>query len=80
VLPVHREVHQRVVERGAPRAARLEETLLVDDREVGAVVFGSDQGLVGQFNDLVTDFALGTLAGLSGRPSITSTAVARPRP
>ena len=37
---------------------------------VGAVVFGSDQGLVGQFNDLVTDFALGTLAGLSGRPQV----------
>jgi len=29
---------------------------------LGAVVFGSDQGLVGQFNDLVADYALNTLA------------------
>lgn len=31
---------------------------------IGAVVFGSDQGLVGQFNDLVTDHAVATLAAL----------------
>jgi F-type H+-transporting ATPase subunit gamma len=31
-----------------------------------AVVFGSDQGLVGQFNDVVIDFALKTLAALPG--------------
>ncbi|MTW22068.1 F0F1 ATP synthase subunit gamma [Allochromatium palmeri] len=31
----------------------------------GAVVFGSDQGLVGQFNDLVADHAVKTLAGLT---------------
>jgi F-type H+-transporting ATPase subunit gamma len=34
---------------------------------VGAVVFGSDQGLVGQFNDVVTDFAIKTLAALPGK-------------
>jgi len=28
---------------------------------IGAVVFGSDQGLVGQFNDVVADFAVKTL-------------------
>jgi F-type H+-transporting ATPase subunit gamma len=33
---------------------------------IGAVVFGSDQGLVGQFNDVVTDFAITTLAALPG--------------
>lgn len=33
---------------------------------VGAVVFGSDQGLVGQFNDVVADFAEKALAALSG--------------
>jgi F-type H+-transporting ATPase subunit gamma len=32
---------------------------------IGAVVFGSDQGLVGQFNDLVTDHAVKTLKGLT---------------
>jgi len=34
---------------------------------ISAVVFGSDQGLVGQFNDIVTDFAVKTLAALPGQ-------------
>jgi F-type H+-transporting ATPase subunit gamma len=34
----------------------------------GAVVFGSDQGLVGQFNDLVADHAVTTLQGLTDSP------------
>jgi F-type H+-transporting ATPase subunit gamma len=33
----------------------------------GAIVFGSDQGLVGQFNDVMVSFALDTLAKLPGR-------------
>ncbi len=33
---------------------------------VGAVVFGSDQGLVGQFNDVVGQYALMTLSALPG--------------
>ena len=37
---------------------------------VGAVVFGSDQGLVGQFNDVVVDFAIKTLAAQPGQPHI----------
>ena len=37
---------------------------------IGAVVFGSDQGLVGQFNDVVADFAIETLAALPGKPEI----------
>ena len=36
----------------------------------GAVVFGSDQGLVGRFNDQVADFAAKTLAGLAGKPLV----------
>jgi F-type H+-transporting ATPase subunit gamma len=36
----------------------------------GAIVFGSDQGLVGQFNDTVADFAAETLATLPGKPVI----------
>lgn len=35
-----------------------------------AVVFGSDQGLVGRFNDRVADFALKALAALPGTPRI----------
>jgi F-type H+-transporting ATPase subunit gamma len=37
---------------------------------IGAVVFGSDQGLVGQFNEVVVDYAVKTLAALPGRPRI----------
>jgi F-type H+-transporting ATPase subunit gamma len=31
-----------------------------------AIVFGSDQGLVGQFNDVVADYAIKTLSGFTG--------------
>lgn len=37
---------------------------------VAAVVFGSDQGLVGQFNDVVADYAVETLAALPSDPDI----------
>jgi F-type H+-transporting ATPase subunit gamma len=37
---------------------------------IGAVVFGSDQGLVGQFNDVVADYAVKTLAALTAKPEI----------
>jgi F-type H+-transporting ATPase subunit gamma len=37
---------------------------------VDAVVFGSDQGLVGRFNDVVADFAVGALAKLPGTPRV----------
>ncbi|MBK5966248.1 F0F1 ATP synthase subunit gamma [Thiocystis minor] len=36
--------------------------------DIGAVVFGSDQGLVGQFNDLVAEQAVKTLEGLTDPP------------
>ena len=41
-----------------------------NEASVGAVVFGSDQGLVGQFNDVVADFAVKTLAALPGKPHV----------
>lgn len=37
---------------------------------IGAVVFGSDQGLVGQFNDVVADYALETLAAMPAKPEV----------
>jgi F-type H+-transporting ATPase subunit gamma len=37
---------------------------------VGAIVFGSDQGLVGRFNEVIADYATKTLAGSSGRPQV----------
>lgn len=41
-----------------------------DEAPVGAVVFGSDQGLVGQFNDVVAEFAVKALAALPGKPRV----------
>ncbi len=37
---------------------------------IGAIVFGSDQGLVGQFNDVVADCAIKTLSALPGKPEV----------
>jgi len=36
----------------------------------GALVFGSDQGLVGHFNDVVAERAINTLATLPGKPRV----------
>ncbi len=41
-----------------------------DAGAIGAVVFGSDQGLVGQFNEAVADYAIKTLAALPGNPQV----------
>ena len=38
--------------------------------DIGAVVFGSDQGLVGQFNDVVADYAIKTLSTLPGKSQV----------
>jgi len=45
-------------------------TAHLDEGSVGAVVFGSDQGLVGRFNDVVADFALKALAELPGKHQV----------
>ncbi|TAN46611.1 MAG: F0F1 ATP synthase subunit gamma [Methylococcaceae bacterium] len=37
---------------------------------IGAIVFGSDQGLVGQFNDVLADFVLNSLAALPGEKQV----------
>ena len=37
---------------------------------IGAVVFGSDQGLVGQFNDVIADYAVKELAALPGKAQV----------
>ncbi len=41
-----------------------------DTGMIGAVVFGSDQGLVGPFNDVVADYAVKTLAARSGKSQV----------
>ena len=40
------------------------------ENEMGAIVFGSDQGLVGQFNEDVADFAIKTFSDLDVKPKI----------
>ena len=37
-----------------------------------AIVFGSDQGLVGKFNDQIADFAVASLAKLTGKKTVWS--------
>jgi F-type H+-transporting ATPase subunit gamma len=54
----------------APAALRVERKGQPDMGAIGAVVFGSDQGLVGQFNDVVADYAIKTLAALPGKPEV----------
>jgi F-type H+-transporting ATPase subunit gamma len=53
-----------------PAAQLAEGNARTGGASVGAVVFGSDQGLVGQFNDVVADFAVNTLAALPGKHQI----------
>ncbi len=41
-----------------------------DTASVGAIVIGSDQGLVGQFNDVIADYAIKTLNEFPGKPLV----------
>src|SRR5450631_3690389 len=54
----------------APASPHTERSDQSEAGALGAVVFGSDQGLVGQFNDVVADFAVKTLAALPGKPEV----------
>lgn len=57
--------------RGAgPAPLMPQETKQTDAGTIGAVVFGSDQGLVGQFNDVVADYAVKTLKALPARSEV----------
>src|ERR1019366_1130894 len=50
-----------------PVATLAERTRSTQAHAVSAIVFGSDQGLVGQFNDVIADYAIKTLAALPGK-------------
>jgi F-type H+-transporting ATPase subunit gamma len=50
-----------------PASISVERNPSIDPGTIGAIVFGSDQGLVGQFNDLVADYAIKTLSALPGK-------------
>ena len=58
--------------RGTGSAALISgETRRTDAGAIGAVMFGSDQGLlVGQFNDVVADHAVKTLGALMDKPQV----------
>jgi len=54
----------------AEHASRFEQPPRRDDAPVGAIVFGSDQGLVGRFNEVIADFAKQTLDAIAGRKTV----------
>jgi len=51
----------------APSASIAGRTGQSDKGAIGAVVFGSDQGLVGQFNEVIAEHAITALANLPGK-------------
>jgi F-type H+-transporting ATPase subunit gamma len=53
-----------------PVARMAERKGQTDSSAIGAIVFGSDQGLVGQFNDVVADYAIKTFADWPGKPYV----------
>ena len=56
--------------KNAPAPSTVERKIPNDQRAIGAIVFGSDQGLVGQFNDVAADYAIKTLATLPGKARV----------
>jgi F-type H+-transporting ATPase subunit gamma len=57
--------------RGAGHTAGIgDDVRAADAHAVGLVVFGSDQGLVGQFNEIVVEHALASVATLRGKPVV----------
>jgi F-type H+-transporting ATPase subunit gamma len=52
---------------GPPMALMGEQKRQIPAKAIGAVVFGSDQGLVGQFNEVIVDYAVNTLGALPGQ-------------
>jgi F-type H+-transporting ATPase subunit gamma len=55
---------------GQVSAAAMQRQQTAEAGAIAAIVFGSDQGLVGQFNDIVVDYTIKTLAALPGEHRI----------
>ena len=53
-----------------PAASMAERKVPAHADAIGAIVFGSDQGLVGQFNEVVADYAIKALAALPGKAHV----------
>lgn len=70
--------YQRAVELGLAACFRQsavplpmrDEERLGQTEAISAIVFGSDQGLVGQFNDVIADYAITTLAAFYGKSRV----------
>jgi F-type H+-transporting ATPase subunit gamma len=54
----------------SPLAAPAERKRQKNVGSIGAIVFGSDQGLVGQFNDIIADYTVEKLAALPGKAQV----------
>lgn len=55
---------------GRNAASSLPHAARTDTATIGAIVFGSDQGLVGRFNEVMADYVIETLAELPGKPKV----------
>lgn len=65
--------YDRTVQLGLAACFRHSEPARASQNEtgaIGAIVFGSDQGLVGQFNDVMAEFVVDTLEKLPGRKTV----------
>ena len=67
--------YNRTIELGLQILLKDRETALIreqphEPKQLGVIIFGSDQGLVGQFNDVVADHAVRTLAALGAEPEV----------
>jgi len=58
------------IREAGPPAILTERNSLPPGGPVNAIVFGSDQGLVGQFNDVVADYAVKILTALPGQAAV----------
>jgi F-type H+-transporting ATPase subunit gamma len=58
------------VRQGDPAAPTTPSKAATRSGAVSAIIFGSDQGLVGQFNDAVADYAIQSLAALPNKAQI----------
>jgi F-type H+-transporting ATPase subunit gamma len=56
--------------RNRKRAPALQDSVPLAAKTVTAIVFGSDQGLVGQYNDVLAEFVAGTLEPLAGEKRV----------
>lgn len=59
--------YYRTVQLGLVTCFRQSERARTGPQEAGAIVFGSDQGLVGQFNDVMAEFVVDALEKLPGK-------------